>query len=566
MSTSFDIVVVGGGPAGATAAGYLAMHGHSVLLLERSEFPRHRIGESLLPSLMPILEDFDLVNKCHEAGFVKKTGATFIWGKSREPWEVNFETTPFLPAPYTFHVDRAAFDQILLDHARERGVEVRQNVRVTDVLKDGERVVGVTYREGRDGPVHSVNAQFVVDASGSASVIGRRVTERHFDDKMRQIALYGYWKNIRGAEGHQRNHIFIESCPKGWFWYIPMNSKNLGEVSLGLVTGEEFKEEMKRKGKQAFYEEALAGAPQIRKLLGPDAERIGDMRGVRDWAYTCDRAAGPGFYLAGDAAAFLDPLLSTGVSLAMLAGYSASVCIHTSLENPQMEEPATSFYCDNYRQMYEVTRDFLHYFYAGNATAHKDEIFWEARRTLKFGDNIGAKQAFGFLINTIPANPHPAVQKQIPMFHQFVNNIDLMTQLEQDEKLHELIEEGESLRHATVLEDDTIPVANGKLESTWTIDRDNHELKPIRGITYDRERPVFSSTGSWLMGRNVAALDDEACDLLELMDGSTPWRAIVEKFAQAAGLTIDTAQKTAGTVIDRLLAEQFVLIHEPLAQ
>ena len=566
MSTKFDIVVVGGGPAGSTAAGYLAKHGHSVLLLERSEFPRHRIGESLLPSLMPILEDFGLVDKCHEAGFVKKTGATFIWGKSREPWTVDFETTPFLPAPYTFHVDRAAFDQILLDHARERGVEVRQNVKVTDVLKDGERVVGVTYREGRDGPVQSVNAKFVVDASGSASVIGRRVTERHFDDKMRQIALYGYWKNIRGAKGKQRNHIFIESCPKGWFWYIPMNSAKLGELSLGLVTGEEFKDEMKRKGKQAFYEEALAGAPQIRELLGPDAEPVGEMRGVRDWAYTCERAAGPGFYLAGDAAAFLDPLLSTGVSLAMLAGYSASVCIHSSLEDPQMEESASSFYCNNYRQMYEVTRDFLHYFYAGNATAHKDEIFWEARRTLKFGENIGAKQAFGFLINTIPANPHPAVQKQIPMFHQFVNNIDLMNECEQDDKLRELVEEGKSRRHASEIDDNTIPVANGKLESTWTIDRADHKLKSIRGITYDRERPVFSSTGSWLVGRNVAALDDEACDLLELMDGSTPWCSIVAKFAQAAGLTIDAARKAAGKTIDKLLVEQFVLIYEPSAQ
>ena len=564
MSTKYDIVVVGGGPAGSTAAGYLAMRGHSVLLLERSEFPRHRIGESLLPSLMPILEDFDLVGKCHEAGFVKKTGATFIWGKSREPWEVNFETTPFLPAPYTFHVDRAAFDQILLDNARERGAEVRQNVRVTDVLMDGERVTGVTYREGRDGPVQSVKAKYVVDASGSASVIGRRVTERRFDDKMRQIALYGYWKNVRGAEGHQKNHIFIESCPKGWFWYIPMNSPDLGELSLGLVTGEEFKEELKRKGTQAFYEEALAEAPTIRELLGPDAERNGDMHGVRDWAYTCDRAAGPGFYLAGDAAAFLDPLLSTGVSLAMLAGYSASVCIHTALEDAQMEEPASSFYCNNYRQMYEVTRDFLHYFYAGNATAHKDEIFWEARRTLKFGENIGAKQAFGFLINTIPANPHPSVQKQIPMFHQFVKNIDLENELGQDEKLQEIAEDGKSLRQATRLDDDTIPVANGTLESTWNIDRDSHKLRPIRGITYDRERPVFSSTGSWLMGRNVAALDDEACDLLELMDGSTPWSTVVAKFGQAAGLTLDAAQKSARKAVEGLLAEQFVLIYDPL--
>ena len=107
-------------------------------------------------------------------------------------------------------------------------------------------------------------------------------------------------------------------------------------------------------------------------------------------------------------------------------------------------------------------------------------------------------------------------------------------------------------------------MANGTLESTWNIDRDSHKLVPIRGITYDRERPVFSSTGSWLMGRNVAALDDEACDLLELMDGSTPWSTVVAKFGQAAGLTLDAAQKSARKAVEGLLAEQFVLIYDPL--
>ncbi len=564
MGTPYDVVVVGGGPAGATVAGYLAMQGHRILLLERGEFPRHRIGESLLPSLMPILEDFGLVEACREAGFIKKTGATFIWGKTREPWHISFDSTPFLPAPFTFHVDRAAFDQILLNHARSRGVGVRENAKVTDVLMDGERVVGVTYREGKNETLRSAEARFVVDASGAASVIGRRVTTRRFDEKMRQIALYTYFENVRGPSDFRRNHIIIESCPKGWFWYIPMNSSTLGELSLGLVTGEEFKPEIKRKGPEAFYEEARAEAPYISELIGPKARRIGKMRGMRDWAYTCDRTAGPGFYLAGDAAAFLDPLLSTGVSLAMLAGYSASVCIHTALQNPEIEESAADFYSHNYQQMYEVTRDFLHYFYAGNASAHPDELFWEAHRTLKLGDNIGAKQAFGFFINTIPANPHPAVQKQVPLFHRFMQNLDHpMAEFKEDDELQNLLSRGKSLKHATAVDDDAIPVANGKLESTWSIDPDSHTLKPVRGITYDRERPVFSSTTSWLMGRNMAALDDDACDLLELMDGQTPWSTIIAKYAQNSGMTMAAARKTAQTTLDRLLGDTFVLIREP---
>src|SRR5271157_2884972 len=363
MGEWFDVVVIGGGPAGSTAAGYLARLGHRTLLLERSRFPRHRIGESLLPSMMPILEEFGLVDACRDAGFVEKTGATFIWGKTREPWDIRFVDSPFLPSSFAFHVERSVFDQILLDHAVRRGVEVRLNATVLNSLRAGGRIAGVTYRDNDTGATESVSARFVVDASGSSSVVGRSITKRRYDEKMRQVALYSYFKDIRGAQDFRSQHIIIESCPKGWFWFIPMNSEHLGEVSLGLVTGREFEDEIRAKGIEAFYGEALSGAAYVGELLGPRATRIGEMRAVQDWAYTCDETAGDGYYLAGDAAAFLDPLLSTGVSLAMLSGYSASVCIHSALTDPEMEGAAVKFYSDNYRQMYEVTRDFLHYFY-----------------------------------------------------------------------------------------------------------------------------------------------------------------------------------------------------------
>lgn len=561
MKLDYDVIIVGGGPAGSTAAAYLAMHGHKTLLLERTSFPRHRIGESLLPSMMPVLEDFDLVDECLKAGFVKKTGGTFIWGKTRTPWHIRFGESLFLPASFAFHVDRAVFDKILLDNARRRGVEVRMNAAVTGVLiQRDDRVNGVSYRDDQTGAAHSLRAAFVVDASGSASVIGKRVTTRHYDDKMRQVALYRYFKNVKGPRGFMRGHIVVESCPKGWFWYIPMNSPTLGELSLGLVTGQEFKDEIKRVGAQAFYEEALQETQHIRKLLGPGARRVGQMRGVRDWAYTAEQTAGPGYYLAGDAAAFLDPLLSTGVSLAMLAGYSASVCIHTALQDPGKEEDAAEFYGNNYKQMYEVTRDFLHYFYAGNVEAHRDELFWKARSTLKFGDNIGAKQAFSFFVNTIPGNPHPAVQKQIPMFQQFMDNLDHpMDAMAEDAGIQNLLERSKSLQSQSLFRDDAVPLVNGKLETTWVIDRETHALKPVRGITYDKERPVFSSTSSWLLGRNLAVLDDQDCQLLELMDGEKSWRQIVGEYASGSKISLAAARERVAPILDRLRAENFVL-------
>jgi hypothetical protein len=332
-----------------------------------------------------------------------------------------------------------------------------------------------------------------------------------------------------------------------------MNSERLGEVSLGLVTGREFQDEVQAKGIETFYNEALAESEYVRELIGPDAVRLESMQVVRDWAYSCDETAGPGYYLCGDAAAFLDPLLSTGVSLAMLAGYSASVCIHSALGDPKMEMPAAQFYSNNYRQMYEVTRDFLHYFYAGNANAHPNELFWEARRMLKFDENIGAKQAFSFFVNTIPGNPHPALQKQIPLFHQFMKNLDHSVN-----EVQRLANEG--FKRVTQLKDEDIPVVNGKLESTWRINREGHVLEPICGVTFDRDRPVFSSTSSWLLGRNLAPLSDSACNVLRFMDGETVWSSIVSRYSSETGLPPDQGKNKLSEIVTPLLAEDYVLV------
>ncbi len=555
-----DLIVVGGGPAGSTTATYMAMKGHRVVLFERAVFPRYRLGESLLPSTMTVLQDLGLVGAMEEAGFPHKTGGSFTWGKDSEPWSVLFSENPFLPSSFGYHVERSVFDKILLDRSIEEGVDVRQPCTVTGVLQENDRVVGVRYRD-ENGNDREMRSRFVLDASGPASVIGRELTVRSYDDRMRQTSVFAYYKNIHGSPESMEGHVVVSTCPRGWFWYIPMNSKELGEASVGLVTGQEFRPELQELGAAAFFEAALSECPQMQEILGPEAERIGDYRGIKDWAYACDRMAGRGFFLAGDAAAFVDPLLSTGVTLAMLAGYSSSVCMHSILEDPSMEESAIGFYDTNYKRMYSVTRDCLLYFYSCNDIG-KEDIFWESRRLMHFGDNLGAKQAFSFLVNTVGGNPHPAVIRQIHMFSQFMAHINHPVDKLADECVDQQHDNGsrDGLVSFSSLTQDTVPRINGCLEESCIIDEDSHKLRRVHGVHFDMEKPIFSSTVSWLLGRNFTPMADQEVNLLTLVNGVRTWSEVLTAFANRSGFSPRRAEAELSPVLEKLCQENFVLL------
>ena len=180
---------------------------------------------------------------------------------------------------------------------------------------------------------------------------------------------------------------------------------------------------------------------------------------------------------------------------------------------------------------------------------------------LKFDENIGAKQAFSFFINTIPGNPHPALSKQIPLFQQFMRNLDHpLEEAGRAEGIRNLVDRSKGLQTATTLADEDVPIVNGRLESTWRIDRESHTLAPNRGITFDRERPVLSSTSSWLMGRNLAPLEDEAFEVLEMVDGQAPWSSIVHRYSEVQGLPEEQGRRKLAEIVDPLLSESFLLV------
>ena len=201
-----------------------------------------------------------------------------------------------------------------------------------------------------------------------------------------------------------------------------------------------------------------------------------------------------------------------------------------------MEADAAEFYDANYQRMWEVTRDFLHYFYAGNLSAHSDDMFWKARSMLKLDENVAACQAFCFMVNTLPANPHPALRKQIHMYLQFMDQMEHPTdQVGALEDIQKKVREAEATTYSEELRDDLVPVLNGNLDTSWLIDGDSHTLEPVRGVTFDDSRPIFSSTSSWLLGRNIVALDDKSWELVNLLDGKSSVGEVLERFGADDG-------------------------------
>ncbi len=550
-----QIIVVGGGPGGSTAACYLAMKGLDVVLIEKDDFPRYRLGESLLPSTTPVLRDLGVLSGMDQAGFPRKTGGTFTWGKSNEPWSVLFSENPFLPSPFGYHVDRGRFDKILLDRAKSLGVRVIQPARVRKALIEDGRVVGVRYSD-KSG-THELFAPFTIDASGPACVIGKEVTERIYDERMRQTSVHAYFNNVTGEPKGQEGHVIVTTCPKGWFWYIPMNSEELGQASVGLVTGQEFREELKEKGASGFFSEALQECPEIQTMLGEKAQQIGPTRSIKDWAFASKEMAGPGYFLVGDSAAFVDPLLSTGVTLAMLAAYSASVCINTVIQGKASEQEVNQFFQTNYARMYSVTRDCILYFYSANGL-HGEEVFWKARKLMNFGDNIGAKQAFSHLVNTVAANPHPSARRQIHMFSQFMKNLEHpLEDMKQNHTLQEQSQDPKTFEPAELNEKSVLHI-NGEFLKSFEIDDNTHCLNPVSVIAYDINQPVFSSTSSWLLGRNASVLNSLQADLAERIDGKKCWETILNEWADSEPQDSIRERKHAAETIQELIQLQLI--------
>ncbi len=323
-----DVVVIGGGPAGSTVSTLLAQKGVKVTLYERERFPRFHIGESLIPETYWVLKRLNMLPKMQASHFVKKYSVQFVNSAGRESAPFYFWDNKPHECSQTWQVVRGEFDQMMLENAREHGVEAHEGVRVHEVLFDGDRAVGVRIK-GPDGAFQDVRAKVVVDASGQNGLLMNKLNLRLWDPILNKGAIWTYYKGAYRDTGRDEGATLViqTANKKGWFWYIPQHND---VVSVGVVAPFDYI----FKGRTNYattYEEEVAACPGVKERVAR-AERIAGYFATKDYSYRSKQVAGDGWVLVGDAFGFLDPLYSSGVLLALKSGELAADAIVDGLE------------------------------------------------------------------------------------------------------------------------------------------------------------------------------------------------------------------------------------------
>jgi len=373
---STQILVIGGGPGGATAASLLARGGCSVTLLERDHFPRYHIGESLLPTILPILDLIGAREKVEAFGFQRKQGAYLEWGP--EQWSLDFGE---LSGNYTyaFQVTRSEFDHQLLEHARSLGVRVFEGVEVESLTFDGERPVSAHWLRKDDGNGGRAQGElrfdYLIDASGRSGIMANRyLRNRRFHKIFQNIAIWGYWEGADRLATGREGDIAVSSIADGWLWAIPLHD---GTMSVGVVMHKDTVTARRPVDTQAIYLQAIQESNMVKEIVRP-AKLVSRIHSEQDYSYASQRLCGPGYFLIGDAACFLDPLLSSGVHLATYSALLAAAGILSTLRGEVSEGEASAFFEKSYRQAYLRFLVFLSAFY--DVGRRKESYFWEAQR------------------------------------------------------------------------------------------------------------------------------------------------------------------------------------------
>lgn len=359
--THYDVIVIGAGPAGTTAATLLAMEGHSVLIVEKEKFPRYHVGESLMPFCYLTLERLGVVDQMNQIAYTKKHSVQFATEDGRISAPFYFFDHLDHPAATTWQVEREHFDLMLLNNARAHGVEVREQTTALDFLRSDNAITGI-HASNRDGETFEFHAPITLDASGRDALFQRKNSSRIRDPKLNRISIWTFYKGAKrdpGLDEGATTIAYLEN--RAWFWNIPLRDDI---VSTGIVATRDY---LYRDGRdpRAIFAREIKNNRWIDEHLS-QGQQFGDYWVTGEYSYRAEHCASDGLVLVGDAFAFLDPVFSSGVFLALKSGEMAADAAHAALHTGNTSASAFAAYGERLCHIMEVMRQLVYAFYDPN--------------------------------------------------------------------------------------------------------------------------------------------------------------------------------------------------------